>query len=514
MQTNILISTLKAFNANYTNHYATQLYNEYPFKNSMYGLKKMLENYDITMYGIKFNDKDTAELTFPCVLVIGGQFVVATDYQDGQITYDYYGNMNTIPIEKFNGVWTGEALVCEEVPSKIVEKNYHKNRIQEVISIFSNVLPIILPLLIAGIVFLHRSVTGSMTEYIDLLINLFGLTICYFLIEKQIKGASEFGDRLCSFFHKVSCNFILDDEKSKFFGYSWSEIGMGYFMTRLVCWSFLPMLELPCSILNWCAIPFSIWCISYQFRKNMICTLCMFVQASIWCTAILHVFYYATSTEALHFDLYLVILCVSMYILGVIIVNRIISSIVLDAKLQNSISLARSIKGDKDVFDFILQKQFKVEVPDIKKYTQYGNSEAKYIVTVLTNPYCSHCADMHERIEKVLQTIGDKIAIQYIFEAFLEDQKRACKLLIASHQQLNREDDHKLLDTWFHKKDRNIDSYIGKYHLDLERKDVDETLNYYHHWRLSTQLTATPTLFVNGYLLPKEFEVEDLLYIL
>ena len=154
MQSNVLISLLKAFNAKYTKHYATQLYNEHPFKNSMYGLKKMLEDYDISTYGIKFNNKETAELTFPCLLVIGGQFVVATDYHDGYITYDYYGNKNTVQIEKFNGVWTGEALVCEEVPLKIEEKDYRRNRIQEIIDIFSNMIPILLPLIIASIIFL------------------------------------------------------------------------------------------------------------------------------------------------------------------------------------------------------------------------------------------------------------------------------------------------------------------------------------------------------------------------
>ena len=479
----------------------------------MYGLKKMLEDYDISTYGIKFNNKETAELTFPCLLVIGGQFVVATDYHDGYITYDYYGNKNTVQIEKFNGVWTGEALVCEEVPLKIEEKDYRRNRIQEIIDIFSNMIPILLPLIIASIIFFHRSPTSGIIKYADLLINLFGLTICYFLLEKQIKGASEFGDRLCSFFHKVSCNFILDDEKAKIFGYTWSEIGMAYFMTRLICWSMQPLLELPCSMINLFAIPFSIWCIIYQFRKNMICTLCMCVQTSIWCTAILHIIYYVTSTDEFHVDLLFMIVCSSMYILGVIIVNRVVLAIVLNVKLQNSISLARSLKSDKDVFHLILHKQHKVEVPDTKKYTQYGSDKAKYVVTILTNPYCSHCADIHERIKKLLRSIEDKIAIQYVFEAFLDAQKRACKLLIASHQQLNREDNHELLDMWFHKKNTNINFYVEKYHLDLDLDDVDDTLNYYHHWRMSTQLTATPTLFINGYLLPKEFEVEDLLYL-
>ena len=61
----------------------------------------------------------------------------------------------------------------------------------------------------------------------------------------------------------------------------------------------------------------------------------------------------------------------------------------------------------------------------------FGNPNAGLQITILTNPFCNPCAKMHKRIEEHLETVHDKVCIQYIFSSFSPDLDFANKYLIA-----------------------------------------------------------------------------------
>lgn len=90
-----------------------------------------------------------------------------------------------------------------------------------------------------NIVYCFISRRGTLSYFLGLLngedavlggVLLFGLYICFLLLQKQMNAKSLYADKLCSLFKKSNCNDILESDASKFLGlFSWSEIGFAYF---------------------------------------------------------------------------------------------------------------------------------------------------------------------------------------------------------------------------------------------------------------------------------------------
>ena len=50
--------------------------------------------------------------------------------------------------------------------------------------------------------------------------------------------------------------------------------------------------------------------------------------------------------------------------------------------------------------------------------------------------------------------------------------------------------------------------------VDIRVKETEEELEKHWQWRTRTGITATPTILVNGYLLPDGYEIEDLPFLI
>ena len=79
-----------------------------------------------------------------------------------------------------------------------------------------------------------------------------------------------------------------------------------------------------------------------------------------------------------------------------------------------------ALKNSDDVFKALLKSQPYFETQDTTKIV-FGNPKAKLKVTILTNPHCEPCGQMHTRVKKMLAINADKLCVQYIFSAFSDD---------------------------------------------------------------------------------------------
>ena len=48
--------------------------------------------------------------------------------------------------------------------------------------------------------------------------------------------------------------------------------------------------------------------------------------------------------------------------------------------------------------------------------------------------------------------------------------------------------------------------------LDIENQEVEAEFQKHEAWKQKTQISATPTVLVNGYKLPESYKIEDLRY--
>ena len=121
---------------------------------------------------------------------------------------------------------------------------------------------------------------------------------------------------------------------------------------------------------------------------------------------------------------------------------------------------------------------------------------------------------MHKKVEKLLNSNNDKICIQYIFTSFNEELEESCKFLIAAYQQLNQREVKDLYSKWYEKGNLSGQKFIEQHEkISTLHEKVKDEMKHHETWKQRNGFNATPTILVNGYLLPSHYSIENLITI-
>ena len=511
----ILSTFLKLIKVKYTESYLHKLAQTHPNKNNMLGLKQVLDVYGIETEGVKYDDKLLAELVFPCILHISGGFVVGKDLENDTITYIYEDTEVKKGVEDFCHIWTGHALLPTGDFSTAIEPNYASNRKAEITKLIGKKLLWILPVFIWGMIFYSSLLNISFYSCIDTILEWIGLLLCYFLMEKQIFRKSNYGDKVCSAFHLNNCNDVLFATKAKIGILSWSEIGFGYFAARLICRIVIPEAQLTLALIGWISMLYGIWSLWQQLRVlHNFCMLCTLVQAVVWLIGIVDIYAILHGIYDFSSLIFNFLLAGSIIVLSILFTHVVASYYNSEKERMDAVWKLNSFKADEDVFLVKLHQQEHYETSEEDSHVVFGNKDSKINITILSNPHCNPCAKMHKRVESLLESYGDKLCVQYIFTSFNEELKESCRFLIASYLQLDTIMSQTILHQWFDGEKDNAKDYISIIPVDIRVKETEEELEKHWQWRTRTGITATPTILVNGYLLPDGYEIEDLPFLI
>ena len=128
---------------------------------------------------------------------------------------------------------------------------------------------------------------------------------------------------------------------------------------------------------------------------------------------------------------------------------------------------------------------------------------------VLTNPHCEPCAKMHYRLNNLLSKTGDKYCLQYVFSSFEESLSVSNKMLIAAFFKYGSVDVMKVYDDWFTNGKYRKEEFFLQKGLLVDSIVENEFVNH-EEWIRKNQLRTTPTVLINGYMLPFQYKIEDL----
>jgi uncharacterized membrane protein len=505
---NILEQFLDVMEVSYTKTFADKLYYEHPHKNNMYGLKKMLEVYGLKPLGVFINNMSLSSLNYPCILHTHGDFVIALECRDSHITYLQQGRQNTVTHEEFKQMWSGNALVIEET-TDASEPNYKSHKKDEWISRAQTycVPTILFFVIVLGLT--SNFYTIGLPNILRLFFNLLGLLCCIMLMQKQLHSNSFYGDRICSLFHHADCNSILDGPKAKVFGISWSEIGLGYFIANILLLSIFPVLSSILSFINWIAMIYGFWSIYYQWNiaKNW-CVLCVIVQAIIWVTGIIAVF--SCLVTSFDFNVINCLYSCSVFIICIIIIHVFSLDYTKEEERTRVVQQYHALKANGDVASALFKKNEYYTVSEKDSSILFGNPKSKIRVTILSNAHCNPCARMHTEVEKLLRFSKNDICVQYIFSSFSEELEDSSRYLIAVYFNNSKEYAFERYSAWYTKDKFRYKEVEKKYDLQIHTDIVEEELQKHRKWRSSTGLSATPTVLVNGFELPKEYSLSEL----
>lgn len=119
---------------------------------------------------------------------------------------------------------------------------------------------------------------------------------------------------------------------------------------------------------------------------------------------------------------------------------------------------------------------------------------------------------MHKKVNTLLHAIGDKVCVQYIFSSFGNQFDKSGLYLIEVYLTNNKSITEAAYAEWFTTGRSNKEKFFKKYNIDITNKTIIEEYANHKKWKDTTKLSATPTILVNGYKLPSNYKIEDLIY--
>ena len=513
---NTFIAFLDLLKVKYTKNFTNQYFNEHPHKYNLFGLSKMLSEYSVENTVIRTINKEKSLIEFetPFIAHFRGDFAIVQKIEN-EVSFLWKGNNHVLPFSSFIKSWTGIVLLAKS-SEKSIEPNYEKHKAIERQNFIKKVLLFSACSLIIFLSFLSDFFYIDIGGVMLLLINLAGIFICWLLLLKQMHIKNQYADKICSLFTQSNCNNVLEGSRAIYLwaSISWSEIGLGYFCTNIFILIFFPALITYVALINIIALPYTFWSIWYQHSKaKQWCILCLIVQALLWIILIINCLWNYIRMPIIDFsELVNMVMLGSCYFVSILSINVLIPKLNIDNSILTLQQSINSIKADESIFEMLLKRQPYYEINDNDSVIRFGNPNSSLRLTIVSNPYCPPCSIMHKRIEQLLEKVNNNIHVQYILSSYNESLNSTNKQLIAACLVGNNDSAKQILSDWFEKGKELRDIFFNSLSIDMENPEIEIEFQKHESWRKKNQIWTIPTVLVNGYQLPNNYQIEDLQY--
>lgn len=509
MAKNLFLQLCEELNIPHTSNYTNRQFDEHPYKYTLWGVHRLLEEYGMESEGIRFFDKKVAllNLSTPFVAQVSDDLVLVKSIADNRVSYQWYDELVSVSYEQFIGVWSGIALLLS-VADNASEPHYHEHRHAEWIRTLKIYGAILCTIVAVGIAVIQRISSFTIFNFWLLVFNVGGFYVSYLLLLRQLNVSSIVTDKLCNLYKRTTCVDILNSSAAKVvYGISWSEMGAAYFCVNIIVILLLPDCIPVLGLFSATTLGYVIWSLWFQhFRAHTWCPLCLLVQCVFVFQAIIYsiVYYNCLGGEEI-LTIHGFLIVSFSYLATILILHNLLAIISKARQTEYWRSGLCNFKLRREVFDSILQQQNHYEV-DSTSGIRFGNPDASYRLTILTNPYCNPCAAMHARISDI--KLSD-CCIEMFFASFGQKYDRICRLLIAAYLQLGVECAWQLYAQWYDGGKLKGEVFFEELCLDDTMDAVTEEYQRHIEWCKQTGFSVTPTILVNGYRMPQIYNVDE-----
>lgn len=491
----------------------------HPFKGTLLGLTQLLEDYGFKYSVICIKDKkNILRLPTPFLANLNESLVLVWNVDKESIKFERKGKFFSYSFSEFIQRWSGIVLVVEKT-AKSSEPHYFKNFvIQQIDKVEKG--GVLLSLLILFIYLcLNNKESFSLLLIASLIIHCLAAFITFFIyIQYGLKKNDGLSAKFCINSDYFSCVEILSEHHIKVLGYyHLSEIGLAFFLGNILFILLYPIYAKVCiPIAIICAIPFTLWSFWYQgLYIKKICLSCLLIQSLVWIQFLtfLYLGYYKTDYFFQNFSLKIQYLLLPLYYFVFTILFH--KAIELRNLKEDSLTLQHQLsllKSHKTVFYSLLEKERKIPLSSNITSLHFRKNHRLYKpeIIIVSNLFCEHCANMHERLQELLSA---GFPITYVFMGLKSEGREAARLIINNYREKGAEDTWKRLSLWYNlsrkeKKDILIkasEKIINHIH------EINNELERHEKWCHYCRFKGTPTIVVNNHVLPKEYEIENLL---
>ncbi|MDO9156652.1 MAG: vitamin K epoxide reductase family protein [Sediminibacterium sp.] len=517
----IVAALLRGLKVNVSMDTINDILQSHPDYPSFLSISDSLNNWKVENLVIQTSAEKLSEIPTPFITSFKqGVFVAVLEVVENEILIvNQQGKKETIAKNVFLSQWTENILVAEanEFSGEI---NY-----QQKINA-TNIKTVVYSLIPLGILtslfipYLNGSITLLPTLY--LLVKLIGLTASVLLLWYDIDKGNPLLKQICSGIQKANCGAVLNTKAATLGGMvTWSEVGFVYFAGSLLFSALaginkvLPVL----SIISLLALPYIIFSIYYQWKvAKQWCVLCLMVQAVLLAEGILVIannsLSFSETTGAFANNFIFALYALLIPSISWFLVKPLLKRLQVAKYEKRSYSM---LKFNDDVFWSLLKNQ-----PSIVNHSTselgitIGNPKAKHTIIKVCNPYCGPCAKSHIYLEEIIKN-NSEINLQIIFNSSndeLDMTSIPVKHFLAIAAKNDKDLIKNVLDDWYLAEDKNYDFLSKKYPVFSDFVDEIVKINEMKRWCDNVNIHYTPTIFIDGYQLPKGYQIKDINYFL
>lgn len=350
--------------------------------------------------------------------------------------------------------------------------------------------------------------------------SLSGICASYLIVQQLTGGYdSYFWDFIRS--KPGNCDLVLQSKRAKFFGdIHIAEVSLVYF-TALFLFSFFnilispliahsrPLLLISCSIAS-PVVGYYLW---YQWKViKTWCILCVAIAviALLQCGLLFGGFFYQ------FYDLYKIDLS-SLSVFGLCFIaassTLLLKSWLMEKKIATH-SYIELLKWKRNpfVFQSILNKQERIQVPPPMPLFTIGNPAAPLKFTVILAPFCMKSAETFRQIKHLYDFYPELICFTIIFRV-MADKKSDRRTIAVEHMisaLLLEEEKAKLLENWY--LDMDLKKWSAEYSLKDSDVNVDHLLKFHQEAAALNTTRVIPSIILNGLRFPEQYLLADLRY--
>jgi len=504
---------------------------ESPYYPSLLSLSDVFDRYHIPNAAYHIPAEETDQLKAPFIAYmnmpgVGSDFALVTKMSNDSVDF-IYNKERQQTIEKQQFVQRFKQVVLFAEPDeKSGEKDYYANlKKEKAVTNRRSILTAAAVLLLLLIVAANGITAGSLAYIPLIVIKITGLATATLLLVYDVDKSNTFVKNICTAGAKTNCDAVLSSKASKIMGISWSEMGFFYFAstTFTLLIPGLPFLyKTGClAILNAFAAPYILFSVYYQWRVvKQWCPLCLTIQAALAAELVWSIFNFWLPVHSFAFlvnggitPFFEIAFAALLPVVG----WNALKPGFLKAKDHSAYKNAyKRLQYNPEIFNNLLVQQAKAADNWQQLGITIGNPQAPNTIIKVCNPYCGPCAKAHPKLEEIIRH-NNNINLRVIFTARNDENDRSgvvVKHLLAVAASGDLTKTQQALDDWYLAPKKDYELFSAKYPMNGELKQQDEKVDAMSAWCTETEITHTPTIFVNGYRLPENYNVEELKYIL
>ncbi|TXE06433.1 vitamin K epoxide reductase family protein [Algoriphagus aquimarinus] len=509
-----LLETLKV---PYTGKYLKEKIFTHPQYPSLLGISDTLDEYGVESMAVKLGSDRLDDFPLPGIVQVsltnGSYFNVITAVSENLVSlFDEEGKQRDVSRLDFLKSWTGVSLLVEAGEDAAEPEINQKIRDQSIIQGIAIICGVGL-LFWLGLRVIESGISGLHLFYFVL--KLLGLSISAVLLWYQQDKENPNLQKFCSGGKSADCNSVLDSKAFQWFDgrLNPSLLAFAYYFAGAVLFTGFAFSAI--SLLAWLSvvtIPVVIYSLYYQAMViKKWCRFCLIILGVLIMESMI---VFGGSFWSGGIDVSLVFLFLFLFtgmILGGIMIKPILGQ--QDEIYKSKRELAK-LKSNKELFELFLLRSKKIKNVPLGIGILLNGKTAKHQIIKVCNPYCGPCAHIHPKLESLFDR--GNIDLQIIFTSGNGDEQKekTIRHLLAIESKGNSNFTRHALDDWYGAEKQEYERFAANYPMNGELKLQDKKVKLMEDWCNNEQISYTPTLFINGYELPKEYSVEDLKYLL